>query len=702
MTKSKDQHRRRRRTKFRGLYKFSISLLCHNQLAFTKKCLASVIKYSPAGEYELILVDNASTDGTTEYLEKFARQHAGCLLLRRPNDGFGRAHNDALRQAQGDYFLVLNNDLEVCQGWLEAIHAELLKPNIAQVGLKQNCNAISADGRGCFGKVNEYVECSLMAMPTPLAREVGMFDHAFVGFYCEDADLSLRLRAMGYEISLIDLPITHHRAVSTYKSGERLDFRGYEVRNRHLLQERWSKYMTTKAFTEKYLIERDGAIGDVVWVSVLARELRRRNHAAQVFVRTMQPGLLYNNPNIIDISKAEGVTNPKNYDHYINLNGAYEANPQLPLLESYGLTASLNPYEFRDPCPEIYLLGEEYKMAERAVGVHNIRRGRVAVFHTGRTAWAGRNYPITRWRQVAQALKQKGWYIVEVGAEGTEPMGCAHVSFISRANIRATAAIISVADLFLGIDSSCANIAQAFKIPSVVLFGCVEPATRLANLDIFKGIIAREVNCRGCHQWQAPPRFGTDICLRGLDNPNENDLCMQSIKEGEIIMTAEEAVENKRRKMEASKIRSKAVAYCQGEGLDLGCSDDKINDSAIGVDGRPGYGVNFVHDLNKTLPYKDGYYDYVFSSHTLEHLTNYERALRDWARVLKPGGYLVLYLPHADHYTEYNPEHLHNFRQEDILPIIMAMDFEVLENELDVGPDRYSFFVVGKKRGADQ
>ena len=62
-----------------------------------------------------------------------------------------------------------------------------------------------------------------------------------------------------------------------------------------------------------------------------------------------------------------------------------------------------------------------------------------------------------------------------------------------------------------------------------------------------------------------------------------------------------------------------------------------------------------------------GSMDYVFSSHCLEHIENDWQALREWWRVLKSGGYLVLYLPHRDVYPlTNNPDHKHRYVIEDI------------------------------------
>jgi len=94
----------------------------------------------------------------------------------------------------------------------------------------------------------------------------------------------------------------------------------------------------------------------------------------------------------------------------------------------------------------------------------------------------------------------------------------------------------------------------------------------------------------------------------------------------------------------------------------------------------------------------DGQFDYVYSSHFLEHLDEPVEALHEWYRILKPGGHLILYLPHKDYYTEYNPEH----KQELTMGLVLAWlneigNFEIIKSKMDVGTDRYSFLIIARK-----
>jgi SAM-dependent methyltransferase len=95
--------------------------------------------------------------------------------------------------------------------------------------------------------------------------------------------------------------------------------------------------------------------------------------------------------------------------------------------------------------------------------------------------------------------------------------------------------------------------------------------------------------------------------------------------------------------------------------------------------------------------------DFVYSAHLLEHVQDFESALREWWRVIKPGGYLVLYLPHKKFYPNIgtpgsNPDHVHDFTPEEIEKAMRAVGFwDLVRNEDRNENTEYSFFRVYKK-----
>lgn len=85
--------------------------------------------------------------------------------------------------------------------------------------------------------------------------------------------------------------------------------------------------------------------------------------------------------------------------------------------------------------------------------------------------------------------------------------------------------------------------------------------------------------------------------------------------------------------------------YMSGNGLDVGFAGytpdvQPILETSVGVD------LNFPGYDGQTLPFGDNSQDYVYSSHCLEHISDYVNAIRDWYRVVKVGGHIVTVVPH--------------------------------------------------------
>ena len=161
---------------------------------------------------------------------------------------------------------------------------------------------------------------------------------------------------------------------------------------------------------------------------------------------------------------------------------------------------------------------------------------------------------------------------------------------------------------------------------------------------------------------------------------------------------------------ECGKIRWELVPYTRGRGLDVGCGPYKVFPHFIGVDSgkdRQMFGIQMQPDVEcdvLQMPiFASESMDFVFSSHTLEHIKDHEKALREWWRVIKPGGYLVLYLPHKDFYPNVgtegaNPDHVHDFLPTDITEAMKAIgSWDLLVNEERNGGTEYSFFQVYRK-----
>jgi ADP-heptose:LPS heptosyltransferase/predicted SAM-dependent methyltransferase len=164
---------------------------------------------------------------------------------------------------------------------------------------------------------------------------------------------------------------------------------------------------------------------------------------------------------------------------------------------------------------------------------------------------------------------------------------------------------------------------------------------------------------------------------------------------------------------ESAKVRHELVPYIRGRCLDLGCGGEKVWPHFIGVDngldaklfGSP-IKADMMVDSCESLPvFGTEQFDCVYSSHLLEHIVDFEKALAEWWRLVKPGGYLALYLPHRDHYPRIgqpgaNPDHKHDFAPEDIINAmgVSIGGWDLERNETRSGGQEYSFLQVYRKR----
>lgn len=164
---------------------------------------------------------------------------------------------------------------------------------------------------------------------------------------------------------------------------------------------------------------------------------------------------------------------------------------------------------------------------------------------------------------------------------------------------------------------------------------------------------------------------------------------------------------------ESSKIASLAVPYLQGTFLDLGCGNAPVWPSGIGVDNYTTFAntSGIKCDIADLSLFADRSVDAVFSSHALE---DFERKdvpaiLAEWARVIRRGGYMVLYVPSANLYPKVgqkgaNPAHKWDIYPGDIEAILKGDEmqgteygWELVESEERGGTNEYSLYVVVRK-----
>jgi GT2 family glycosyltransferase/tetratricopeptide (TPR) repeat protein/2-polyprenyl-3-methyl-5-hydroxy-6-metoxy-1,4-benzoquinol methylase len=234
----------------------SIIVVTHNQLHYTRQCLES-LRFRTDEPFELIVVDNGSTDGSVDYL----RAQPEITLISNPdNRGFPAAANQGMQYARGQQVLLLNNDTILTTGWLrrmlDALHSD---PKIGMVGPLSNSvsgpqeiavsysDLASLDGFAWEqGRqhAGEYVDLErLVGFCLLIRREVvdtiGVLDERFGVGNFEDDDYCRRAQHAGYRTVVACDSFVHHFGSRTFFASG-LDFGGILRENEQKFRDKWA------------------------------------------------------------------------------------------------------------------------------------------------------------------------------------------------------------------------------------------------------------------------------------------------------------------------------------------------------------------------------------------------------------------------------------------------------------------------------
>jgi len=206
---------------------FDIILLNYKALDKLKRCIESVRQHTPE-DYRITVVDNENSDASRQYLS--SQQDIQPIFPER-NLGSSGGTNVALRQAEREFIVLLDDDIEVTPGWLTQLYRQMRKrPKVGIVGCKirfPNNLIMSAEyiarhlkaigyGEEDRGQRNYIRECDVvmrtcLLMRRSLLQSVGFFDERFFPGQYETMDYCLRARQAGWKILYVgQVCIAHH------------------------------------------------------------------------------------------------------------------------------------------------------------------------------------------------------------------------------------------------------------------------------------------------------------------------------------------------------------------------------------------------------------------------------------------------------------------------------------------------------------
>ncbi len=241
----------------------SVVIPVYNHLGHTLACLSSIAEHVPEKKFEVIVVDDASSDESAAVLSRISGVR---YLCNEKNRGFVHTCNYGAQQAWGDYLLFLNNDTQVLPGWLDALAETLEQMKEAGIagskliypsGYLQEAGAnlhrdgsvtlvgLNGDPRDPrYNYLREVDHCSgaSLMIRRDLFEQLGGFDVRYAPAYFEDCDLSLRVREQGFKVYYQPASqVMHHLSVTT--DGMNQGKMAQIERNREIYLERWGEYL---------------------------------------------------------------------------------------------------------------------------------------------------------------------------------------------------------------------------------------------------------------------------------------------------------------------------------------------------------------------------------------------------------------------------------------------------------------------------
>jgi hypothetical protein len=214
----------------------AIVILNWNGKSYLEQFLPSVLRFSHGAR--IIVADNGSTDDSVNFVQSHYPQIE--LILNRENWGFAKGYNDALKQIDSEFYLLLNSDIEVTENWLVPMLQKMNDPNVAGCQPKirsfhQRSAFEHAGASGgfldrnyypfCRGRLVDQVELdegqynqetevfwatgAALLIRSELFHQVGGFDEAFFA-HMEEIDLCWRIKKLGYSFYVVPSSEIYH------------------------------------------------------------------------------------------------------------------------------------------------------------------------------------------------------------------------------------------------------------------------------------------------------------------------------------------------------------------------------------------------------------------------------------------------------------------------------------------------------------
>ena len=233
----------------------SLVIAVYNQLMHTMQCLESLQRL-PDQAGELIIVDNASTDGTGDYLKGLDVR----VISNPTNLGCAKAWNQGIRASRGEVIGILNNDVVVTSGWVQALLSfmertgcGIVSPAMREGPLDYELDRYATEfTTTCRMATRPGLLGPCMFIRRTVFDGIGLFDEAFAYGGCEDIDFLWRAQNAGMTAAVTGSAFIHHFGMVTQKAIKRQESKAYPAHNLQHFQQKWGRTVRGNWFQRRW------------------------------------------------------------------------------------------------------------------------------------------------------------------------------------------------------------------------------------------------------------------------------------------------------------------------------------------------------------------------------------------------------------------------------------------------------------------